>query len=115
MCVGFSVFYGDLYPFASIIVVSPSLLILMFWIYPSTAYCSPFCLVLEDIAEILLQKESLTLTDRCCALTSSKDVATVTKGAGLLQTFNSALTCARTTDSPNLLAVCVLPLVSSLS
>ena len=53
-------FFDREYAFASIIVVSPSLLILMFWIYPSTAYCSPFCLDLEDIAEILLQKESLT-------------------------------------------------------
>src|SRR4029434_1707787 len=37
-------------------------------------------------------------------------VATVTKRTGLLLTVNSALTCARTTDSPNLLAVCVLPI-----
>src|SRR4029434_3198335 len=45
---GFSFFEWDLCAFASIIVVSPSLLILMFWIYPSTAYCSPFCLDLEQ-------------------------------------------------------------------
>ena len=43
-------------------VVSPSLLILIILIYPSTAYLSPFCLDLEDIAELLLQKSSLTLT-----------------------------------------------------
>src|SRR4029434_11271794 len=57
----------------------------------------------------------ITDTDRqCCACTSSKDVATVTKGAGLLRTVNSALTCARATDSTNLLAVCVLPQSPSL-
>ena len=76
----------------------------MFWIYPSTAYCSPFCLDLEDIAEILLQKESLTLTDIALVpvlamafgltvLGVLSDVVTVTKVAGLLQTVNSL--CAR--------------------
>ena len=42
--------------------MSPSLFILMFLMYPSTAYCNPFCLDLEDIAQVLLQKESLTRT-----------------------------------------------------
>ena len=33
-------------------------------------YCSPFCLDLEDIAEILLKKESLTLTDSIVTILS---------------------------------------------
>src|SRR4029434_5503572 len=45
----------------------------------------------------------ITDTDRqCCAGVSSKDVATLTKGAGLLRSVNRGLTCATTTDSLNL-------------
>ena len=32
------------------------------WMYPSRAYCSPFCLDLDDIKELLFQKLSLTAT-----------------------------------------------------
>src|SRR4029434_1298251 len=76
-----------------------SLLILIFWIYPSTAYCSPFCLDLEDILEVLLQKSSLTLTAvalvpvlaMAFSLTVPgivSDVATITKGAGPWRSVN---------------------------
>src|SRR4029434_4000338 len=95
---GFKCFDRE-YAFASIIVVSPSLLILMFWIYPSTAYCSPFSL---DYGGYRLQKEPLTLTDSS-ACTSSTHLAPVTRGRGFCE--RCALTCARTTDLPNLLAV----------
>src|SRR4029434_10785377 len=68
-------------------------------IYPSTAYCSPFCLDLEDIVEVLLQKSSLTLTAialvhvlaMAFGLTVPgivSDIATVTKGAGPWRSVN---------------------------
>src|SRR4029434_930391 len=74
----------------------------MFWIYPSTAYCSPFCLDLEDIVEVLLQKSSRTLTAIALvpvlAMAFSftvpeivSDVATVTKGAGPWRSVNCAM------------------------
>ena len=114
---------------------------LIFWLRP-VCFCFDYCCVpfvvdlnvLDISFHCILQSilpwsggyrgdittKRITDTDRqYSAWTSSKDVATVTKSMGLLRTVNSALTCARTTDSPNLLAVCVLPqsptLVSSLS
>ena len=81
-----------MYAFALIIVVFPSLL---FWIYLSTAYCSPFCLHLEDFADIT-DSDGIPVLAMAFGLTVLgvlSDVVTVTKVAGLLQTVNSL--CAR--------------------